>query len=70
MALFTLRSKFAVIVTVLSLAGTGMFVDACLKSARAFTLCALSAGLLGCAAENKPSGTPNCGHDVMKPRFL
>lgn len=58
MALFTLRSKFAVIVTVLSLAGTGMFVDACLKSARAFTLCALSAGLLGCAAENKPSGTP------------
>jgi uncharacterized protein YkwD len=58
MGAFTLRSKFAVIVVVF-VAGTGMFLDACLKSARAFTLCALSAGLLGCAAENKPSGTPS-----------
>ncbi len=35
-----------------------MFVDACLKSARAFTLCALSAGLLGCAEQYKSSGQP------------
>ena len=36
-----------------------MFFDALLKPARAVTLCTLTAGLIGCSSDYKPSGQPS-----------
>ena len=58
--MFNLRSRFAVIVLVLIYLGTIMSFDAVLKPARAMTLCALTAGLIGCSSEgDKPTGQPS-----------
>ena len=58
--MFNLRSRFAAIVLVLFCSGTSMFFDALLQPARAITLCALTAGLIGCSSDSyKPSGQPS-----------
>jgi uncharacterized protein YkwD len=57
--MFNLRSRFMVIVLVLFCSGTAMLFDAMLKPARALTLCALTAGLIGCSNDYKPSGQPS-----------
>ena len=36
-----------------------MFVDGLFRTARALTLCSLTAGLIGCANDYKPSGQPS-----------
>jgi uncharacterized protein YkwD len=36
-----------------------MIIDALLRPARALTLCALTAGLIGCSSDYKPSGQPS-----------
>lgn len=53
------RSRFAVVVLVLSFSGTFMFVDGLFRAARALTLCSLTAGLIGCSNDYKPSGQPS-----------
>src|ERR1044071_10324871 len=56
---FNVRSRFAVLVLILFGVGTLMFLDGFLRSARAITLCSLTAGLLGCSSDSyKPSGAP------------
>ena len=57
--MFNLRSRFVVIVLVLIGLGISMLFDAFLKPARAITLCALTAGLIGCSSEYKPPGQPS-----------
>ena len=48
------------LVLVLFGVGTFMFFDGFLRSARAITLCSLTAGLLGCSSDSyKPSGQPS-----------
>jgi uncharacterized protein YkwD len=45
-----------------------MFVDAFLKSARAVTLCSLTAGLIGCSSDTyKPSGQPTFYKSMAAP---
>ena len=57
--MFNFRSRFAVVVLVLILSGTFMFVDGLFRTARALTLCSLTAGLIGCSNDYKPSGQPS-----------
>jgi uncharacterized protein YkwD len=45
-----------------------MFVDVLVKPARAITLCALTAGLIGCAGDSsKPSGSPSFYQSMARP---
>jgi uncharacterized protein YkwD len=66
--MLNVRSRFVVIVLVLLCSGTFMFVDALFKSARAVTLCSLTAGLIGCSSDTyKPSGQPTFYKSMAAP---
>jgi uncharacterized protein YkwD len=57
---FTLRSRFAVIVPLLVVVGAGMIFDGWAKPARAMVLCGLIASLPGCAGDSyKPPAQPS-----------
>jgi uncharacterized protein YkwD len=64
--MFKLRSRFAAILLVLICSGTSMLFDGLLRPARAFSLCALPAGLFGCAEYHVP-GQPSFYRTMAAP---
>jgi uncharacterized protein YkwD len=60
------RSRTAAIAFAVLLSGMGMLIEALTSPARAVTLCSLTAGLFGCAAEQPPE-KPTFYHSLANP---